>query len=140
MLSLLPYYELVDDCLRTLQVNLEKAKKADGRWDFEHGSAHIWIDVFIAPQNKGYGYLQVMSPITKIPTQAREEFFKESLAINHQLYGAAFSIFDDTLYIKTIREVQNINLEEAMVIIQRICTYADEYDGYFAQKYDTLNN
>lgn len=137
MLELARYYQLVEKAIEGLGVNpMEARTKTPGQWDLRKGSASVWINVFLSRERKDYGYLQIMSPVMKIPLQeCREELFEELLRLNHQLYGVAFSVHEGWLYLRTIRELEGLSAAEALAMLKRIGVYADEYDDYLKQKY-----
>ncbi|MCU0451805.1 MAG: YbjN domain-containing protein [Bernardetiaceae bacterium] len=136
MLNLEPYYKLVEEAIDSLGVSPDSCRtEKTGQWDMKKGSASIWIDVFLSKQNEEYGYLQIMSPIIRIPENRREEFFRELLEINYGLYGVSFNIYNDWVYLKVIRELENLDKEEAVAMLNRTGSYADDYDDYLKNKY-----
>jgi hypothetical protein len=140
MLNLEPYYTLVEDCIKSFGLQPEDCRtQKQGQWDLRKGSAQVWIDVFLSRQNNDYGYLQIMSPIIKLPEARREEFYREMLELNHSLYGVGFTVNKEWVYIKGIRELEGLSLEEAAAMLNRVGTYADEYDDLFKKKYDSDN-
>lgn len=129
------YYEVVENCIRTLHVDPALCRSVKtGQWDLRVGSASVWIDVWKL-ENQEYGYLQVMAPVVKIPPVNRETFYKEILTINHQLYGVAMTLFEDYIYVKMIRELEDLSESEALAMINRIGNYADEYDDLLQRKF-----
>jgi len=136
MLDLNPFFTVIETCIKSLGVdpNLCRGQKP-GQWDLKKGSASVWVDVFLSSQDENYGYFQTMAPICQIPTANREAFFKESLEINHQLYGVSFTVYKDWLYLKMIRELAGLDQNEAMAMLNRTGVYADQYDDHFKNKY-----
>ncbi len=136
MINLSPYYEIIEACIRNLGIDpITCRTEKGGQWDLKKGSASVWLDVFPSSQNADYGYFQALAPICKIPEVNVAAFYREALETNHNLYGVGFTIYNDKLYIKVIREVEGLNFSEAMAMINRIGTYADDYDDYFQKKY-----
>lgn len=137
MLDLSNYYRIVESAIEALGVNpAETRTQKAGQWDLRKGSASVWINIFLSRERDDYGYLQIMSPLMKVPQgDKRSDFFEELLHLNHQLYSAAFSMHDGWLYLRTIRELEGLSMEEALAMLTRIGVYADEYDDYLKKKY-----
>jgi hypothetical protein len=136
MLNLEPFFRIVEESIRELNVDPNGCRTEKvGQWDLKKGSASIWVDVFLSKQNEDYGYLQVMAPIIKVPDTRREEFYRELLEVNYGLYGVGFNVYNDWVYLKGIRELADLSKEEATALLNRIGSYADDYDDYFKNKY-----
>lgn len=140
MLDLTHYYQIVESAIAELGVSPVEARTQKlGQWDLRRGSAGIWVNIFLSRERRDYGYLQIMSPLMRIPQKtSKEALFDELLRLNHQLYGVAFSIHDGWIYLRTIRELKGLSVSEALAMLKRIGVYADEYDDYFKQKYGTV--
>jgi hypothetical protein len=134
MADLQKYYALVDECIQTLGVDPNVCRGENpGQWDLKKGSASVWVDVW---QNEdGWGYLMIMAPICDIPDNNKEAFFTEILEINHKLYGCAMTKYENKIYVKTVREVDGLDKDEAMAMFNRVGNYSDDYDDYLQQKY-----
>ncbi|MCK5537457.1 MAG: YbjN domain-containing protein [Bacteroidales bacterium] len=130
------YYQKVENVIKKLGVDPATTRNENkpGQWNLKKGSATVWVDV-IRVKDKEYGYFQCMAPICRIPNDRKEEFYREALEINHKLYGVAFTIYKDDLFIKSIRELAGIDESEILFTFNRIGNYADEYDDFFQNKY-----
>jgi len=134
------YYEIVDNCIKRLGVDPAICKgDKPGQWDLKKGSASVWIDVR-KKENEDYGYMQIMAPISEIPATNKEAFYQEVLEINHDLYGVGMTKFENWIYIKMIRELEDLSEEEAFAMFNRIGNYADQYDDFFKDKYFSTGN
>ena len=71
----------------------------------------------------------------EIPQNQTVEVFAEALEINHNLVGCSITKFIDWLYIKSIRELDDISEEEIIAMINRVGNYANQYDDHFKLKY-----
>lgn len=130
------YYALVEACIRELGVDPVTCRgQKEGQWDLQKGSASVWIDVI--QHENGWIYFQCMAPVCKIPTDTSKkiEFYEEILEKNHQLFGVGLTKYKEGIYIKTIREMENIDKSEILAQINRIGNYADDLDDYFNEKY-----
>ena len=76
-----------------------------------------------------------MSPIMKIPLIRKEAFFKELLEINDKLFGVAFSIYKEQVWIKVLREAIGMDTDEAYASITRIGAYGVTYAKHLTEKY-----
>jgi hypothetical protein len=134
-MNLLPFYDMVENNIKNLGVNpIDCRGEKVGQWNMKRGSASIWIDVW-ETDKKDYGYFQCMAPVVKIPTKNTEAFYREILEINHNLYGVGMTKFQSWIYIKTIRELDGLDEGEMMAMLNRVGTYADDYDDILRDKY-----
>jgi hypothetical protein len=76
-----------------------------------------------------------MAPVVAIPTNNTKEFYEEVLEKNHGLYGCGMTKYKDWIYMKTIRELDGLDEDEVMAMLNRVGTYADDYDDYFKNKF-----
>lgn len=133
-MSAQPYYQLVDQAIRTLGVDPELCRgDKPGQWNMQRGSASVWIDMFDI-EGQG-GYFQCMAPVSAVPQSNKEAFYTEVLELNHKLYGVGLTKYKDYVYIKAIRELEGLDVNEILATLRRVGTYADDYDDYFKNKY-----
>ena len=136
MQHLLPeYYQMVEACIASLGIDpaITKSEKA-GQYSLQKGSAPVWVDVFYDSNNQ-CNYIQVMAPVVQVPATNTLAFYEEIMKTNHNLFGVGFTQFDSWVYLKTIRECDNLQQEEVMAMLNRIGNYADQYDDEFKNKY-----
>lgn len=130
------YYNIVEECIVRLGVDPNTCREPDkeGQWTLRKGSAQVWVDVFHS-ERENRAYYQVMSPIMTLPEKSQCEFYREVLEINDQLFGVAFTIYKDRLWLKVIREADGLDVDEAFNMLTRIGNYGDKYDDILIQKY-----
>ena len=129
-------YNSVEKCISNLGVDPLKCRgKNPGSWTLKKGSVQVWVDVWYIEREKR-AYFQVMSPVMKIPAEKTLEFYKELLQINDRLFGVAFTIYKDNVWLKHIRETENLDESEIMNTLHRVGNYADQYDDVLKQKYN----
>ena len=135
MANLDPKYKLVETAIARLGVDPAKCRgQKPGQWSLIRGSVKVWLDLWhIEKENRAY--FQVMSPVVKIPTEQKEQFYEELLKINDKLFGVAFSLYKENAWIKVIREVDGMDENEAFAMITRVGNYADKYDDELKNKY-----
>ncbi|MBL7841035.1 MAG: YbjN domain-containing protein [Cyclobacteriaceae bacterium] len=134
------YYNMFEQVLAEYKVDPATARgQAPGQWNLKLGSASVWVDIFQSKDANGnlqqYGYLQVLAPVCDVPINNQHLFTKELLEINHQLYGVAFTIFRDKAYIKSIRELQGLDISEVKSTLDRVGIYANDWDDKLKAKY-----
>lgn len=141
-MDLTPYYTIVNNCISRLGVDPNSLKDdKPGAWTLVKGSAKVWIDVwYIEKENRPY--IQIMSPVMKIPKDQvkKSSLFEELLTINDKLFGCAFTVFNEFVWLKSIRECEGLDDSEAFAMLTRIGNYADDYDDYLVEKYQPQNN
>jgi hypothetical protein len=127
---------MVENIIKNFGLDPNMCKgESEGQWNLSKGSASVWIDVWKAENSKYLGYLQIMAPVVQIPTENQESFYREILDINHSLYGVGMTAFGDWIFMKTVRELDGLDEEEAAAMFERIGTYADDYDDMLREKY-----
>ncbi len=134
------YYNLVEEVLTDYKIDPVTARGENpGQWNLKLGSASIWADVFLTKDAEGnltqYGYMQVLAFICDVPVNNQNLFTKELLEINHQLYGVAFTIFQEKAYIKSIRELEGLDKSEVKATFDRVGIYANDWDDKLKTKY-----
>lgn len=130
------YYRIIEESIRRLGIDPATCRgEQQGQWNLSQGSASVWIDLWHI-ERQGRAYYQVMSPVMQLPeTGNRQALFEELLQLNDKLFGVAFSLYKNLVWMKTIREARGMDVEEALNILTRIATYADMYDDYLIDKY-----
>jgi hypothetical protein len=132
------YYQLVERCISSLGVDPTTCRgKETGQWTLRKGSANVWVDVWYS-EKETRSYVQVMSPVMEIKTTDTTAFYKELLEINDKLYGCAFTIYNNWVWLKVIRETDGLEDNEFMAMLNRIGNYADQYDNYLIDKYNAV--
>jgi len=134
------FYKLVEEVLSEYKVDPVTARgQQPGQWNLTFGSASIWVDVFQAKDAQGnptaYGYFQVLALVCEVPVNNQHLFTKELLEINHSLYGVGFTIFKDTAFIKSIRELEGLDKSEIKSTFDRVSIYANDWDDKLKAKY-----
>ena len=132
------YYRMVEECISRLGVDPVSTRgQEEGQWSLVKSYAKVWLDLWNI-EKEGRAYFQVLSPVLKVTDVApdrKAELCEELLKINHSLYGVAFTIYNDFVWIKVIREASGMDSNEAMAMISRVGTYSDEYDDFLKNKY-----
>jgi hypothetical protein len=137
------YYTMFEQVLAEYKVDPTTARgQAPGQWNLKLGSASVWVDIFQSKDAQGnlaqYGYLQMLAPVCDVPVNNQHIFTKDLLEINHSLYGVGFTIFKDKAYIKSIRELQGLDISEVKSTLDRVGIYANDWDDKLKAKYGIL--
>jgi len=129
------YFAVVEECIQKLGIDPKTTKgQKEGQWNLTKGSVKVYIDIIYIEKEKR-SYFQVMAPVMQMPRSNRDNLTLELLTINHQLYGAAFTVYNEHVCIKSIRECDGLDSSEAFATITRVGNYADYYDDILKQKY-----
>ena len=137
MEDLTAYYQVVEDAINQLGVNAEEARgENNGEWNLKRGTASVWIDLWYI-EDEGGAYFQVMAPIMTLPEDEtnQQKLAMELLKINYTLFGVAFAIHEDGIYLKNIREVEELDVSEVIYMIGRCGNYADNYNDELVKKF-----
>lgn len=138
--TLAQYYAIIENGIRHLGLEPEATRSGQpGQWNLNQGSADVWMDLwYIELQERAY--FQVMSPIMRMPQDddCHKGLYKELLQLNDKLFGVAFSLFKDIIWLKTIREADGMDEQESLNILTRVAHYADMYDDFLINKYGGL--
>lgn len=133
--DLQPLYNIVESCIADLGIDPATARAASpGQWSLIKGSAKVWVDLWYIEAEKR-AYYQVMSPVMTIPATNQAALYQELLEINDKLFAVAFTIYNGWVWLKTIRECDNMDKAEAFAQLTRIGNYADQYDDHLIAKY-----
>jgi hypothetical protein len=129
------YYIMVEDVILSFGVD-PVACRGDkpGMWKMFKGSAEVWIDIWHFDREQR-AYFQVMAPVMELPKQQREEFYRDLLELNDQMFGVAFSVSGNWAYIRVLREVEGLGHNEVEATINRVGIYCDDYDDMLRKKY-----
>ncbi len=137
MEDLKPFYEIVESAITDLGVNAEEARgENDGEWNLKRGTASVWIDLWYIEDEAG-AYFQVMAPIMTLPEDEtnKNKLALELLQINYTIFGVAFAIHEDGVYLKNIREAEELDKSEVIYMIGRCGNYADNYNNDLVKKF-----
>lgn len=128
---------LIEQCIEELGVSpaLCRGDKV-GQWTMTYKNSTVWIDCFNFQDNPSRYYFQVMSPLLRLPDRNREEFFKNVLEINHNLYGSWISIKGDWTYVMNLREADGLDVSEINATFDRVAFYSSDYYGKLSFKYE----
>ncbi len=100
-------------------------------WSFQRNSAVI--EIFVSQQDN-VGYLQVLSPIMHLPSNALLPLYRRLLELNLQLTNAALGVYLDVVYIFSERPLEGMDGSEANTIINMVASYADELDDQTSRR------
>jgi hypothetical protein len=136
-MDLQPYFDVVESGIADLGVNpVDCRGENPGQWNLKKGETTVWVDLWHI-EKEDRPYFQVMSPIFQIPTDEtiKNKIFAELLEINDTLYGVAFTVYKDWIYIKVIREAEGMDKGESLAMLLRVGNYADQHRTELAAKH-----
>jgi hypothetical protein len=126
------YQYLIDKAIKRLGLNPEKCYQENYNWHLQSGSVILDLSVFLFD---GRHYFKVEAEIIAVPTENLTEFYETLLYYNHDFNGFAFLIHDQKVYLKSVRELQGMDENEAFAIITKVGNYADKFDGKLKEKF-----
>jgi hypothetical protein len=115
------YYAMVDRVLEErFGLKLSEYKLADNQWLYVKSPSISLIEVNeVMFGDKKMGYIQSFTPICKLPRK-RQEFMLEILKLNHGIIGAYFALYENTVMLKMIRDIENLDEGEVENMIQSV--------------------
>ncbi len=128
------YIKLTEEAISKFGLDPEAARgKEKGQWNLQKGDIPIWIDVFKG-ENDPWGYFQCMSPAIVLKDGDNCELYEKLLEKNHSIFSVAITKYQNTIFIKIIRELTNITVEEIMNAVARVSTYAEKVKQEFGEQ------
>ncbi len=130
------YINIIEEAIKLIGIDPATCRgEKPTQWNLTKGSASVWLDLWHI-EKEARAYFQAISPVLSLDTVSNvAALTKELLELNHQLYGTAFTIYNNTVFVKVIREADGMDATEANAMILRVGSYADQYDDYLKNKY-----
>lgn len=131
------FYEIVEEALTMLDIDPNDARSSQaGQWNLQAGEMVVWIDVWRHEKDNNV-YLQVMAPIMVInKDQKNEELFQELLEINNVIFSVSFALNNDIVYLKSIEDAAQINVEAVLSKLKFCGYYTDYYEKRLISKFN----
>lgn len=128
--------QLVEDSIKGLGMDPVACRKATpGQWNITFKGAPIYVDVFNFPAKPENYYLQVMSPLFKVPEIRREDIYRDLLEMNYDMYSCGMCIKNDWFYILTLRPTTGLDLIEVNFLLDQVGFYSNDYYNKLTFKY-----
>lgn len=122
------YYFIVENALRELGIDPVQCKgEIPGQWNLAFGDLIVGIDLWEVPEQDNKLVFQVQVPIVTIPDDRKEEFYRTLLEVNYIMYGVSFSVVDQSVYLKTMREANELKHSDVVNAIHFCGHYAEHY-------------
>ena len=136
-MDLTAFYDIIEKSITELGVNpVDCRGENPGQWNLKKGDTTVWVDLWYI-EKEDRSYFQTMAPIFAVPSdpETKNKVLEELLTINDSLFGVAFSIFNDFIYLKVVREASGMDNNEAIAMILRIGNYAELHRKELSEKY-----
>lgn len=102
-------------------------------WCVSKGSALVRIHLL---QREATMHLRASSVVMTLNDGVDERpLFRRLLAINHDIYGAAFGLLGDQVLLTAERSTLDLDRSEVLDLIRRIEDYADYYDDQLVDEF-----
>jgi len=120
------YSVMIEDVIRSLGVDpITSREKSTGQWTLQRGSVKVYVDIYNV---NGTDYICVASPVMEMPSKLLLPFYRKLLELNHEMYAASFSVKDNWVWLRILRELDGLDKNEATAMINRVGSYADQFD------------
>ena len=129
------YANVVDTILTKIGVDPAAARLNTEQgfgWTFRRGSAVI--EIYVSEQ-KGRGYLQVLSPIVHLPNTGLLPIYRRLLELNLQLTNSSLGVYFDVVYVFNERPLDGLDANETNDIITQVAGYADDLDNRLVDEF-----
>lgn len=128
--------QLVEESIKGLNIDpVASRKEKAGQWTITIKGAPVYIDVFnFATKPENY-YLQIMSPLFKVPETRKEELYRDILEMNFDMYSCGMCIRNDWFYILTLRPTTGLDLTEVNFLLDQVGFYSNDYYTKLTFKY-----
>ncbi|MBI1183007.1 hypothetical protein GC194_01955 [bacterium] len=137
--DLSPYYFIVDNAMRELGLEPSDTRgDMAGQWNLAYGEVTLNIDMWEVEEQDGKIVFQVQAPLMLVPSKKKEQgFYRELCEINYILYGVAFSVVEETVFLKSMRDAGEMRQKDILNMIEYCGYYAEHYQKALCEKYQT---
>jgi len=131
---------LVEEVLREVGLDPERDRidpVEDGfaSWLFYSNFSAVYIDLYT---HNEWNYISVMAPLFAVPERETHRLYEKLCELNHALFGCAYSLFDNSVFVGYRREIENLHKAELQNTLKRITFYADEALQTVAKEFNCL--
>lgn len=128
--------KLVESSIQGLNIDpIACRKETPGQWNVTINGAPVYIDVFNFHTNPENYYLQICSPLLKVPEKNNESFYLDLLEINYDMYNCAICKKGDWFYVLSLRPTKGLDLNEVNWILDKVAYYSNDYYSKLTFKY-----
>lgn len=111
-------------------------------WRLKRGSATIDIMLLSVPVGEGITreFLQIASPIFKVPNGKETEFYKRLLELNDIKLGVKLSLQKDTdqVWALSERDLMGMSYTELKTCLEDLGYWADEFDDILKKEFKEI--
>jgi hypothetical protein len=118
------YYQLIEDSIKELGLNPEDVRgKQEGQWNLKKGRFDIMMDVW---EQENIHLFQIVAPLCSLPADNKEEFLMHLLQKNYGLNSVAYSIMEDTVFLKFTSEANTLSKPMILALLNKIAFYCEQ--------------
>jgi len=118
------YIQLVEEAIIELGLKPEETRGNEiGQWNLKKGTFDIMIDIWEQEQQH---FFQVLCPLCVIPSENKEGFLLYLLQKNYGLCGIAYSIMEETVFLKYTIEANQLTKANINNILTKTAFYAEK--------------
>ncbi len=127
---------MVEKSLEGLKVEPARCRgDRPGRWTIVISGAEVWIDIITSSQDAHTHYLQVMSPLFKLPEHNQQAIALDLLDFGYSMYGTSVCKRENWFFSLHLREVEGLDQGEVDKAIDRVAYYSNDIYSKFKFKY-----
>ncbi len=124
----------IEDLLKQIKIDPEKAKHGDNMWSVKQGNAHIFIIT-------AGGFIIFQSPIMAVPKQNLSTLYRKLLELNEdatETLGMSFGINNaqNEVILKSLYPLKDLNFSTFSYFLTSMAHVADKYCKYFREKFN----
>lgn len=132
--------EMLNDFVTSLEIDVKDVYDPERNiWYLKRGSAPVQIMLLSIPVGNGEirEFLQVASPIMKVPKEKELAFYRRLLELNDIKLGVKFSVQKDSDQVWALyeRDLIGIGYEELKTCIEDLGYWADTLDDELIQEF-----
>jgi hypothetical protein len=136
-MDLLATSYLVENSIRAYNVDPVACRNAgaEGKWTMTISGATIYIEVFNFNSSPDTYYLQICSPLFKMPNKNNEALYLDMLELGFDMYNCGLCKKGDWFYVLSLRPTKGLDQVELDWILNRVSFYSNDYYNKLSFKY-----
>jgi len=124
--------KLLEDILKSLDINVTLARKSQASWIIDKGTARIEINYY------DNGIIIGDSKLCAIPKQNIDDIYNYLLQENENLSYLRFSINENNIYLSHLMVDSSLTFKEGKIAFERLFSNSDKYDNILLNKFDAI--
>ncbi|MES2554953.1 MAG: YbjN domain-containing protein [Bacteroidota bacterium] len=128
--------DLIENHLKGLNLDPTLCRGDEsGKWSMRVGDAIVWINVFNSPIDSDDWFMQVSSPLFKMPEKNTEAICIDLLELGSNMYTCGMVKRDNWFYILSLQPLNELMPSTIAFIIDKVAFYRNDFFGKMDFKY-----